>query len=87
MSDLITMPATVEEWQRDMQLAYEQGREETIAEILKLPRLNHYTMWDELLYQSIRVTDIEKLRKPKEDIQETEPDSIILQDFFKGDSQ
>lgn len=35
MSDTVTMPATVEEWQRDMNLAYEQGREERTAEIIK----------------------------------------------------
>lgn len=35
MSNTVTMPATVDEWQRDMKIAYESGREERAAEIIK----------------------------------------------------
>lgn len=46
---------------------YKRSREETIDDILKLHRLNHYDNYNELMYQSIKVSVIEKLKKPKED--------------------
>lgn len=46
---------------------YNRSREETITDILKLPKLNHYDNYNELMYQSIKVSVIEKLKKPKED--------------------
>lgn len=39
---------------------------------------------DEWLYS---MAIAEKIKEQKEDSQETEPDNVILQDFFKGDSQ
>lgn len=46
------------EWEKEI-------RTDVIEEILLLPKHNHYDNYNELMYQSIKVEDIEKLKEQK----------------------